>query len=225
MVVERRRPARCRGRAGCSCVRWLAAARKTSGAEEWRVLLEEVVLDLPDVLEAELVGELDLLERVLKAGARRPRPRAAEAGARRTCRSAWGSFHGSLVVQIDRYRLISQDLAWRKRPGSPSARERGRQARHDRILEAASRLFADAGFAKTSVDEVASAAGVSKGLVYDHYDSKEELLAAVFWRLVEQWDAETLRTRLRRGDIPASLGRVIARRSARSAATSFSSAS
>ena len=30
------------------------------------VLLEEVVLDLPDVLEAELVGELDLLEDLLE---------------------------------------------------------------------------------------------------------------------------------------------------------------
>ena len=30
------------------------------------VLLEEVVLDLPDVLDAELVGELDLFERVLQ---------------------------------------------------------------------------------------------------------------------------------------------------------------
>jgi AcrR family transcriptional regulator len=94
---------------------------------------------------------------------------------------------------------------------SLSARERGRQARHDRILDAASRLFAEPGFAKTSVDEVAAAAGVSKGLVYDHYDSKEELLAAVFWRLVEQWDAETLRdAHFDESDIPASLGHVIA---------------
>ena len=30
-----------------------------------RVLLEEVVLDLPDDVEAEPVGELDLVERVL----------------------------------------------------------------------------------------------------------------------------------------------------------------
>jgi AcrR family transcriptional regulator len=92
-----------------------------------------------------------------------------------------------------------------------SARQRGRQARHDRILEAASRLFADPGFAKTSVDEIAAAAGVSKGLVYDHYDSKEDLLAAVFWRLVEQWDEETVRgADFDEADIPASLGRVIA---------------
>ena len=31
-----------------------------------RVLLEEVVLDLPRVVDAELVGELDLVERVLE---------------------------------------------------------------------------------------------------------------------------------------------------------------
>ena len=34
------------------------------GGRGVRVLLEEVVLDLPDVVEAEPVGELDLLERV-----------------------------------------------------------------------------------------------------------------------------------------------------------------
>ena len=31
-----------------------------------RVLLEEVVLDLPDVVEADAVGELDLIQRVLE---------------------------------------------------------------------------------------------------------------------------------------------------------------
>ncbi len=42
------------------------------------VLLEEVVLDLPHVLDAEPVGELDLLERVLDQGLlARGVPRAA----------------------------------------------------------------------------------------------------------------------------------------------------
>ena len=43
-----------------------------------RVLLEEMVLDLPDVVEAEAVGELDLVERVLHDalfGVGIPRPR------------------------------------------------------------------------------------------------------------------------------------------------------
>ena len=47
-------------------MRWLAAARKTSGAERVRVLLEEVVLDLPRVVVAEPVGELDLVERLVE---------------------------------------------------------------------------------------------------------------------------------------------------------------
>ena len=42
-----------RSRAGCRFVRCEHAARKTSDAERVRVLLEEVVLDLPDVVEAE----------------------------------------------------------------------------------------------------------------------------------------------------------------------------
>ena len=47
-------------------VRCDAAARKTSGARRVAVLLEEVVLHLPDVFDSERVGELDLLERVLE---------------------------------------------------------------------------------------------------------------------------------------------------------------
>ena len=58
-------------------VRWLAAARNTSGADEWLVLLEEVVLDLPRVVEAEPVGELDLVERVAARARTRRRPPTA----------------------------------------------------------------------------------------------------------------------------------------------------
>ena len=92
----------------------------------------------------------------------------------------------------------------------PSARERGRQVRLDRILDSASRLFAGQGFAKTSVDEIAAAAGVSKGLVYDHYDSKEELFSAVFWREMERWDAETVSNAVfDENDVPRSLSNVL----------------
>ena len=47
-------------------VRCDTAARKTSGALECAVLLEEVVLDLPDGVDAERVGRGALLERVLQ---------------------------------------------------------------------------------------------------------------------------------------------------------------
>ena len=60
------------------------------GRARVRVLLEEVVLDLPHVVDADAVGELDLLERVVQQLApRRPPPTAAAAGARRRCRIAW----------------------------------------------------------------------------------------------------------------------------------------
>ena len=43
------------------------------------------------------------------------------------------------------------------------------------ILAAAKRLFATRGYAATSLDDVAAAAGVSKPVVYDHFDSKRAL--------------------------------------------------
>ncbi len=46
-------------------VRWLAAARKDSGAGECEVLFQEVMLDLPRVIVAALISQFDLIQRVL----------------------------------------------------------------------------------------------------------------------------------------------------------------
>jgi AcrR family transcriptional regulator len=101
-----------------------------------------------------------------------------------------------------------------ERPGGPGgggARQAGRERRHERILRAATELFAAQGFPKTSVDEIAAAAGVSKGLVYDHYASKEDLLAAVWQRLVEAWtEATQLGTKFSRGAVADSIGQAVA---------------
>jgi AcrR family transcriptional regulator len=55
-------------------------------------------------------------------------------------------------------------------------------AREQRILEAALPLFTRYGFDKTSMDDIARAAGVSKGAVYLHFTGKQ----ALFDRLVIQ---------------------------------------
>lgn len=47
------------------------------------------------------------------------------------------------------------------------------------LLAAGLKLFATKGFAETSVEEVASAAGLSKGAVYWHFDSKAALLRGI----------------------------------------------
>jgi AcrR family transcriptional regulator len=65
-----------------------------------------------------------------------------------------------------------------------------------RILEAAYRGFYREGFVRVSMDAIAGAAGVTKRTLYQHYDSKDALLAAALesqreqsLRLVLEWGA------------------------------------
>jgi AcrR family transcriptional regulator len=57
-----------------------------------------------------------------------------------------------------------------------------RSARHEQILAAATRAFAQSGFAATSLDEVATEARISKVLLYRHFVSKADLYLAVLDR-------------------------------------------
>lgn len=62
----------------------------------------------------------------------------------------------------------------------------GRRARTSRaILDAASRLFFERGLQRTTIDEIAEAAGVSVGSVYVHFGSKEGLYLALVEHAVE----------------------------------------
>jgi AcrR family transcriptional regulator len=53
----------------------------------------------------------------------------------------------------------------------------------DAILAAATETFARFGFKKTSIDDIARRAGIGKGTVYLHFESKEELFGAVIRRI------------------------------------------
>jgi AcrR family transcriptional regulator len=50
------------------------------------------------------------------------------------------------------------------------------------IVEAAGRLFGDSGYDATRLDEIAAAAGVTKPIVYRHFDSKRDLYLALLDR-------------------------------------------
>jgi AcrR family transcriptional regulator len=50
--------------------------------------------------------------------------------------------------------------------------------KRDLIVSAATRCFMERGFAATRIAEIADAAGVGKGTVYEYFRAKEELLAA-----------------------------------------------
>ena len=55
----------------------------------------------------------------------------------------------------------------------------------ERILDAATELFARKGFDGTRVQEIADAAGVNKAMLYYYFRNKDELLMAVIERFIE----------------------------------------
>jgi TetR/AcrR family transcriptional repressor of mexJK operon len=68
---------------------------------------------------------------------------------------------------------MSNNLSVPNGPGRPKD-----LAKRQAILEAAKNLFLSNGYASTSMDAVAAAAGVSKLTVYSHFNDKETLFSA-----------------------------------------------
>src|ERR687898_2583792 len=58
-------------------------------------------------------------------------------------------------------------------------------ARRGQILEAARRVFAERGFRRATTREVARAAGISEGTIYNYFEDKDALLMAILDRLNE----------------------------------------
>lgn len=82
-----------------------------------------------------------------------------------------------------------------KPAGSTSRRLLSRDERQASILRAAAVAFARAGFAATSMEDVAAEAGVTKLIVYRHFDSKEELYRAVLAGVSDRLRAEFVKGR------------------------------
>lgn len=72
-----------------------------------------------------------------------------------------------------------------------SRQERKSQTR-ERLLDAAAAVFARRGFETATLDEVAAAAGYTKGAVYSNFASKTDLLIALIERRLEVQSAEQL---------------------------------
>jgi AcrR family transcriptional regulator len=62
--------------------------------------------------------------------------------------------------------------------GRYPARARRRRRTHERILEVAADLLYKEGIGNVSVDDIAGAVGVTKATLYQHFRSKDELIAA-----------------------------------------------
>jgi AcrR family transcriptional regulator len=68
-------------------------------------------------------------------------------------------------------------------------RRLGRAERREQLLAAATQAFARGGFAATSLDDIAQAAGISRVLLYRHFDSKTDLYRAVLDRAIQRLTA------------------------------------
>ncbi len=86
-------------------------------------------------------------------------------------------------------------------PRSRTANRRMRKASTKAILRGALEAFGEAGFHRATVEEVARRAGVSKGLIYNYFDSKTALLEAILRQRVEA-NADLLLS-VREGEEPA----------------------
>jgi TetR/AcrR family transcriptional regulator, fatty acid metabolism regulator protein len=105
----------------------------------------------------------------------------------------------------------------RPRPGrardGPSTPRRAQSRRsgdkHERILDAAVRVFAKKGFYATRVSEVAKAAGVADGTIYLYFKSKDQLLVSLFEDRVERLLAFLEAELPRAATAPEKLRRII----------------
>ena len=71
---------------------------------------------------------------------------------------------------------------------SPRTKEQNEEIREERrqvILNAALELFAENGYHSTPISAIAKKAGVSKGLIYNYFKSKEEILLVLYEQYID----------------------------------------
>jgi len=73
--------------------------------------------------------------------------------------------------------------------GKPTTRSRRVAWRRAEILTAAGQLFAEKGYHRTTTQDIARAAEVSEGTIYNYFASKEELLFAIMERISQSQDS------------------------------------
>jgi len=69
-------------------------------------------------------------------------------------------------------------------PRSSEQWDEMREQSRAKILEAALELFGSQGYHATSITQIAKQAGISKGLMYNYFDSKEELMEALVFGVI-----------------------------------------
>jgi AcrR family transcriptional regulator len=69
-------------------------------------------------------------------------------------------------------------------------RERRIAERKATILAAAAQLFAEKGYQRTTTKEIAEAAGISEGTIYNYFNSKDELLLGLMMQTARRFELD-----------------------------------
>jgi AcrR family transcriptional regulator len=88
-------------------------------------------------------------------------------------------------------------------------KEQGEQTRQA-IIDVTTKLFAQRGYAGTSLDLIAKEAQTSKSSIFWHFENKEDLLFTVVDRAMSEWEVKAGSEILAQPDPPAQLAKLIA---------------
>lgn len=88
-------------------------------------------------------------------------------------------------------------------------KEEALETRH-RILDAAERVFQEHGVSHTSLAEIATAAGVTRGAIYWHFANKADLFDAMIQRVFDPLEAKLAELQSNTGDNPIDALRALA---------------
>lgn len=83
------------------------------------------------------------------------------------------------------HREVARAVA-RRDAAAPPPRSTHADSRAPMVLDAAARLFCRQGYEGTTLRDIARAVGMLPGSIYCHFDTKEDLLVAVYLRGVDQ---------------------------------------
>jgi AcrR family transcriptional regulator len=87
---------------------------------------------------------------------------------------------------IPLYPAPAGSLRWRGKLATADRRAQERVRRREAILQAARAVFAEHGFRRATIDEVAARAEVGKGTVYLYFSGKEDILAELLLRALDE---------------------------------------
>jgi AcrR family transcriptional regulator len=93
-----------------------------------------------------------------------------------------------------------------------SYQQKREDLRREQILGAAIKVFSEKGFHPAKMQEVANAAGVSNGTVYNYFRSKDEVLLALLAQLSEREQRKEQMEQLQTGDLEAVFVQQLRRR-------------